>query len=540
MIVPLMLLPALLVWAGALLYLAPLPRAERYRNFIPPLALAASAVALLALARTVTDPVELFEPSAILPGLTLALYWNGAAAPFGLFLLALLAARLLASYGQDARAFVVGLLAVAGGALLFLAADNFTTVAAAWLVVEFGLLIAPDPDAPTRARVTTAFAWNLAAIVLWLSAAIMVANQGISLRLQETALSDLPALFVFIAVWIRSGLYPAHAAAPSDVPGAAVCMGVPLLLGGYLMTRLLAVSQGAMAFADGMSVLVALSIGLSALATASQWHGGNAFVWALRACGASVLLLPFVGAAAEMSAVSVWLTLGALALAVWLSVAWSWRSQWARVPLTMLVWGVALIMAAALPLAPAFFGRAGLLANAYAMGAAWWLLLVAGAALYLIPFWRETFASRDLAPRAPTRFEYAALLCGLLPVFVLLAAPQFFMSALDAQTQMGAAAVWNDLKAASFTALAFTVAGLVIPPLFALELARRRARGASLLPAPLAEFLDLSALGRTLDRVYRFLRALTLSGLALLEQPPVAWLFFLAIWAAVWISSLAH
>jgi len=541
MTVTLALLPALLVWAGALLYLVPLPRAERYRNFIPLLALAASAVALGALARTMPNPVELFEPSAILPGLTLALQWNGAAAPFGLFMLALLAARLMASHGQDARAFVVGLLAVAGGALLFLAADNFTTVAAAWLAVELGLLATPDPDVETRARVTTALAWNLAALVLWLGAAMMLANSGSSLRLQETTWSELPALLVFVAVWIRSGLYPAHAAAPSDVPGAAVRMGIPLLLGGYLMTRFLAANQGAMAFADGMSVLVALSLGLSALVTVSQWHGGNAFVWALRACGASLLLLPFIGAAADLSAVSVWLTLGAFGLAVWLSIAWSWRSQLARVPLTMLVWGIVLAMAAALPLMPAFLGRVGLLTNAYAAGMAWWLLLVASAALYLIPLWREIFASRDIAPRAPTRFEYAALGCGLFPALALLVAPQVFLAPFGAQTLNGATAEWNLLtRAPNFNALAFTVAGLVVPLLFALELARRRARGASFLPASLAEFLDLSALGRALDRVYRFLRALTLSGLALLEQPPVAWLFFLAIWAAVWITSLAR
>jgi hypothetical protein len=539
MTVPLSLLPALLLFGGALLYLVPLPRVSRARDFIPLMALALSAAALVILARTATGAIELFEPSAILPGLAISVQWNGAALSFGLFLLALMAARLMSSFGQDARAFVVGLLAVCGGALLFLAADNFTTVAAAWLVVELGLLCVPDPDTETRARVTTAFAWNLAAIVLWLSAGMMMANQGISLRLQEMVLTDLPALLVFLAVWIRSGLYPVHASAPGDVPGAAVRIGVPMLLGGYLMTRLLAASQGAMAFADEMAIVVVLALGGSALVTAGQLHGGTAFVWMLRAFGASLLLLPFLGDAREFVSVSVWLTLGATMLAVWSGIAWLWRGQLARVPLTMLVWVVVLFLAAALPLSPAFFGRVAILFGAYALGVAWWLLLVAGAALYLTPVWREIFASRDVAPKEPSRLEYAALGIGLLPAFVILIAPGIFMAPFGAQAD--APAMFAQLlKPANLAALAFVAAGFIVPLLFCFELARRRSQGAGFLPPVLTGFLDLSAAGGMMDTVYRFLRGLTLQSLALLEQPPIAWLFFLAIWTAVWITGLAR
>lgn len=535
------LLPALSLFGGALLYLVPLPRSFRYRSFIPLMAFGLSAAALVFLARSSANAVELFEPSAILPGLALAVQWNGAAMPFGLVLLALMVARFMSAAGQDSAEFVVGLLAVSGGALLFLAADNFTTVAAAWIVVELGLLVVPDPDADTRARVTTAFAWNLAAVVLWLSAGMMLANQGISLRLQEMVLSDLPALLVFLSVWIRCGLYPVHVSAPTDVPGAAVRAGVPLLLGGYLMTRSLTANQGAMVFADEMAVLVVLAAGLSALVTAGQLHGGNAFVWMLRAFGASLLLLPFVQNALELAAVSVWLTLGAFALASWASIAWFWRGQLPRVPLTSLVWVVVLFMAAALPLSPGFFGRAGLLYGAYGKGIAWWLLLAAAAALYLIPIWREIFASREVAPKEPSRMEYASLLFGLLPPLVIFLAPDFFMAPFGPQAETGAAAISNLLlKPGNFTGLAFVAGGFVIPLLFAFELARRRSARASFLPPLLTEILDLSAIGRMMDSAYRLVRALTQQSLALLEQPPIAWLFFLAIWVAVWAAGLAR
>lgn len=541
MSVLLALLPVLCLFGGALLYLLPLPLISRYRNGIPLLALGLSAVALTFLARASTAPIDLFESSAMLPELTLTLQWNGAALPFGLCLLAMMAARVLMAHAQDTRAFLIGLLTVSGGALLFLAADNFTSVAAAWLIVEFGLLIAPDPDADSRARVTTAFAWNLAAIALWLSAGMILANRNISLRLTEMELQGAAALLVLLSLWIRSGLYPAHAAAPSDVSGASVRIGIPLLLGGYLMTRLLVAMQASMAFANEFMILAALAIGASALVTAGQWHGGNAFIWMLRAFGAGLLFAPFISGTPELVSASVWLTLAAFMLAVWTSIAWLWRGELARLRLTMLVWLVPLFVAAALPLSPAFLGRVVLLNGAHTMGVAWWLLLVVCAALYLIPIWREILASRDIAPKPPTRFEYAALGMALLPALLILVAPNFFMAPFGAAAQTGASVPVNLLlKPVGVTGLAFIVAGLIVPLLTWFELARQRALRAAILPQALTEFLDLSVVGKGLVRIYHFLRALVLSSLALLEQPPIAWLFFLAIWAAVWIGGLAR
>jgi|GEM_PF-2703606 hypothetical protein len=541
MTVPLTLLPALCLFGGALLYLLPLRIVSRYRNLIPLVALALSGAVLVLLARSAGEPVVLFEPSAILPDLTLSLQWNGAALPLGLLLLLMMAARLLMGIEDDTRAFVVGALAVSGGALLFLAADNFTTIAAAWILVELGLLVVPDSDFETHARVTTAFGWNLVAVVLWMGAAMMLSNQGALLRLQEVSLADLPALLVWLAIWIRSGLYPAHAAAPGDVSGAAVRIGVPLLLGGYLLTRVLAASQGPMAFADGMQILAVLAVAFSAVMVVSQPHGADAFLWLLRAFGAMLLLLPFLGSRQAMAALSVWLTVGAFTLCVWVEMAWSWRAQLPQVPLTALVWIGVLVMAAAVPLAPAFWGRVGLLSLGYERGLAWWLLLVAGAGLYLIPIWREIFASRDVAPKAPSRFEYAALAAGLLGALAITIVPGFFMTPFGASVQQSADATFNLLfKPINPAVLTFAVAGLVVPMLFSFELARRWAQRVSLFPTRLTTLLDLSGLANVLDFVYRFVRALIQQSLALLEQPPIAWLIFLAIWTAVWIIGLGR
>ncbi len=535
----LVLLPALCLFGGALLYLVPLPFSARARIFIPLLAFVLSGAAVIAAARASTDAVALHEPSAILPGLVLALQWNGPALPLGLFMLALLAARLLAAIDEDDTTTVVGTLCVAGSALLFLAADNFTTVAAAWIIVELCLLIPASAESDARANESIAFGWNLAAIVLWLGAGMILFNQGISLRLAEATFNGMSALLIFLALWIRGGFYPLHAAAPSDVPVAAVRLGVPFLLAGYLMTRLLAGLTEPLAFDGEMQIVVVLAIAISAFLVVAQPHGTDAFTWLARAFGATLLALPFLGDSAALAPVSVWWLLGAFALCVWVSIAWSWRAQLQRVPLTAVVWIIGLIIAACLPLSPAFWGRVGVLNAAYADNLAWWVVLVASAAFYLLPLWREIFASREIAPKAPSVFEYAALGLGAGAIVSVTFAANFFMGAFGISVQENANAVTQQVfSSASANVWIFTGAGFVVPLLFAFELARRRMTRASFLPAKLTVWFDLSALTAWLDTVYRFARALVQQSLALLEQPPIAWLLFLAIWVAVWINGL--
>ncbi|MBI4673385.1 MAG: hypothetical protein HY741_17170 [Chloroflexi bacterium] len=541
MTVLLTLLPALCLLGGALLYLVPLGFISRYRTWLPVLANMLAAAAVVYLARGGGEPTALVEPSAILPGLTLALQWSGAALPFGLVLLLFTSARLLMGAEEDSPAFVVGTLVVNGGALLFLAADNWTTLAAAWILVELGLLVVPVDDSGDHTRAVTAFGWNLAGVVLWLSAGLMLSNQGQSLRLQDAALAELPALLVMLAIWIRSGLYPLHAATASDVPGAAVRLGIPMLLGGYLLTRFLTASQGAMAFSSELQIMAVFAVGISALLVVGQPHGADAFIWLARAFGANLLLLPFLGNAQTAAALSVWLTLSVFALCVIQSIAWSWRAQLPRVPLPALVWLVVLVLVAGLPLAPAFWGRVGLLSVGYMRGLVWWLLLTAGAALSLIPVWREIFASREVAPKAPSRFEYAALAVVVLTVLGMALASDFFMQPFGPAVRTSAQAPLNELfKPSNSTVLIFVAAGLLVPPLFAFELARRWAQRASLLPAQFTTLADLSGLAHALDFVYRLVRALVQQSMAVLEQPPIAWLIFLGIWVAVWASGLGR
>lgn len=536
------LVPALLLIGGALLFLLPLPLLARYRRFVPLIANVFAVISLLVLAVGAREPVTLFEPSDILPALTLTLQWNnGFALPLGLVLLFCLSARMLMGLEYDPRLQTAGTLVVEAGALLLLAADNWTTVTAAWLVVELGLLAIPIAKGEPRERVARAFAWNLAALVAWLTGGMIAANEASSLRLDEATLQGTAALLIFLACWIRSGLYPFQAAAPASADTFGVRVGVPFLLGGYLLTRLLAQLQGSVTLLSEMQLVVLLAFGISALLVVGQPHGADAFDWVLRAFAAPLLLLPFFFTSEVAPAFAIWLAIGAFALASLIGLAWLWRAQPPRVPLTALVWIAALCVTAALPLTPAFTTRVGMLAASYATGfLALWLLLVAAMALILIPLWREIFASRDVAPKAPTIFEYTALACVLLPTLSVAVLPMFFASpvsdAADTALKLFAQAIMP--TGSQWGAWIFLIAGLVVPLLASFELARRWERYASFLPTRVSAILDLSGLSRAFDLLYRFVRALLQRTLSILEQPPIAWLIFLAIWVAVWLRGL--
>ena len=80
-------------------------------------------------ARASDNPITLFEPSGVVPALSLAVHWSGVALPLSLLVLALFAAQTLMWGDEVAPSLQVGSLPVAAGTILFLAADNWIQVA---------------------------------------------------------------------------------------------------------------------------------------------------------------------------------------------------------------------------------------------------------------------------------------------------------------------------------------------------------------------------------------------------------------------------
>lgn len=533
------LLPALILLGGALLAILPLPFSI-LRRWLPIAVCLVALFALLWLARE-TEPLTLLPPNDALPDLSLTLQWNGAVIPFGVVLLVVLMGRLLIGLESDMPSFRFGVLSAAGGALLFLAADNFTTVAAAWVLVELGLLVVPLQESEPMQAAARAFGWNLIGIVAWLTAGMVAANQGSGLKLTAVTMQGAAPFFVLLAIWIRSGVYPFQSAAPSGAIGSSIRIGLPLLLGGYLMTRFLLFAPAEMAFAPEMEILALVAAGASALIVVGQFHGSEALLWTARATGTSLFLLPFFANARVAPALGVWFSLGIFVLVAALEIAIQWRAELPGLRLTLLVWIGILVMVAALPFAPIFWARVGLLASAYRqIGISLWLLLTATMALILVPVWREIFYSGQVAPRTPALAEYAALVCVVAPALGLSIMPLMFLAPFGTAAQAGGGFALDALfKPANLPSLIFLLAGLGVPLLASFELARRWNPRASLIPLALTGVVDLTDLTVLLDAVYRLARGLIQQALALLEQPPIAWLLFLVIWVAVWVIGLS-
>ncbi len=534
------LLPALVLLGGALLSILPLPLSFRFRRWIPLAACVVAGFALIYVSRA-AEPVTLFPPVDALPALSLTLQWNGAALPLGLFLLVVLCGRLLFGIERHARVFVFGSLIAASGALLFFAADNFTMLASAWVLVELGLLSVPAQEGDTSRAAAHAFGWNLVAIVLLLTAGMVVSNQASSLRLAEVQLEGVSAFLFLLAAWIRSGVYPLHVAAPANLNSLGVRVGLPMLLGGYLVTRFISQVQGGIAFDAELKILTVLAVGASALVVVGQLHGGEALTWVLRAFGTLLFVLPLFVNPPLAAALGAWFAPGAFAVCVFIEIASQWRAELPQIRLALMVWIAGLIVVASLPLAPTFWTRVGALDAAYSQtGIALWLLLVAALSLTLVPVWREIFASSQVAPKVPSLFEYAALACVILPSLALTFAPAVFLAPFGSNVQAGGALAFRALfQPTNFTALIFLLAGLAVPLLASFELARRWEPRANLLPTTVTNIFDLSDLSMALDAFYHFARLLLQQALSLLEQPPIAWLIFLVIWVAVWVIGLS-
>lgn len=533
-------LPALILYGGALLALDAFPIPFRFRRLIPVVAYFAAALAVVWQARASDAPVTLFASSDALPYLSLTIWWGGAALPLSLLVLLLFAASTLMWQSRETQTMRLGGLVTAAGAILFLAADNWTTVTAAWLLVEFGLVIIPADDNPDRDAPARAFGWNLGALVAWLAAGLILANEASSLRLADASVQGLAALLAFMAIWIRCGLYPFQAAAPTNTASIGIRLGLPLLLGGSLMTHLALDTAGPMLFQEWAQIIALLAVGVSALVVVGQADQSDGLVWALRAFGAPLLLILFLVPGPLAAAATLWLAIAAFAAAQLAGIALLWRAQLPSLPLTTVLWFVLLAVVAMLPLTPAFWSRVGLLEEVYASGQlSMWLVLVGALALALIPLWREVFASREVAPKAATRYEYAALALLLVPILAAGVLPGVFAALFGDTLNEGAQRAYNAiLNPTSTAALIFALAGLVVPLLISFELARRWTRGVNLIPLPLTHALELVGVARALDLTYRFVRALIQQGMTVLEQPPIAWMIFLAIWVAVWLGGL--
>lgn len=519
-----------------------LPLRAPRRLTIVALAQAAAALALIFAARQLNAPLDLFDPSPATPSLVFTLDWP-LGMGFGLIMLAGLSARLLVGAEYDLPTFQFGALVAEAGALAFFAADNWMTLAGAWLLVEFGLASIPSEGTARRARAMRALTWNLAALTLWLTAGLMVANEGGSLRLAEASVSTTPALLIVAALWIRSGLYPFHGAAPADAQTLAPRLGIPVLLASSALTRVLGQGVPAIDLFNILQIFALVGVGVSALLTLRRGEPVSHLEWIARAAGSLLWLAPFTAPAAAAPALCAWIGLATFCLIVIMDTAYWVRTPARPFPWISLLWAAAALVAAGVPFTPGFFARVGLVAGALAerrplLG----LLVVATTSLALIPLARALIDAPRENEQPLARRDYAAIAFALVPALAVGILPFAPLARFGKSVEDGGAFAYDALiKAPGPMTALFLLIVTLLPVALSLFIARRWGRVAQYfkgLPDSAAEILALERWSRGMENVTGSSANLVRQALGLIEQPPVAWLLFLAIWVALWIFTL--
>jgi formate hydrogenlyase subunit 3/multisubunit Na+/H+ antiporter MnhD subunit len=538
--------PVLLLLLGALAVM-PSRALPHISSLIPFAALIVSLLLVLVNARQPNLVPYLFPAFASAPDLDLAFSF----APGGVFLaaavlIAFLSLSVIELPNGQPQLETARLLTLSGVVAFFLSA-NWTTLAAAWLLTDMGILVwnlSGSDEPQSRGAAWRALATSQFGALVFLGAGALTLNSGSSLRFESATLVGLPADLVLVAAWMRSGLFPFHFGAAEDSRDISYReleqSALTFLVGTFLIIRAVMMIQGELNYGSAIYTLALLAVGASALMGVGSATSGGTFAWTAFATGAPVLLIPFVAGPSARPSIVLWLALGLFNLTILGAGARRLSTNARHRPLRRVAWAAAILIAAGFPLTPAFLGRVGLYASSIAAGEGILVAaLVAGTTLALLPLFRELLHSPlegEMKPKLP---EYFGLAVMLLPAIVEGMTPFVLVSFFGRQVEDGAAFAFDALYHARNVlgpTLLFGALLLPLPLAFIIERARTGAtRPRGYAPQWIRRVLDLSALGRALVKVLDSVGLTARQVSALVEQHPLGWLLFAAFWLAVWL-----
>ena len=540
------LAPVLILLLGALV-LIPGRIYGRFRPFISLAVVLITALFLFLNARQ-SNPVQLAFPDAA-GGVDLDLTFNWSAVGLVLVSVVLLAfvARLFA---ENLSAPVgPGALVTLAGVVVFLCANNWVTLIAGWVLVDLGLLssrLGTATDSTPRAAIWRSFGISQLGAVLLLAAGVSLLNDGLSLRLSDTALGAGAATLVIFAAWIRTGFWPFHYAPPEepDPPHSwsLYDLAITGLLGLFLLVRGILRLQEDPLYPELIQYLALLGLAAATLLALSEHGEQPRIAWAVRALGAPLFLLTIIAVVSHVGIV-IWLMLDLFNLVNLALAAAVFRPQTVRQPWRQVLWGAVLLCAVGFPLTPGFLGRVGYYAAVIQGGDQMLFAAILGTTtLALIPVWRGFLSAGAGESRNPTPVEYVGLALLLLPVVIEGVLPFRVTALFGREVEDASAFAYDALVHSSSLWQPIILVGATLLPLpLSYFLARAvdplRVRIGAL-PQALTTFLDLSffsdAFAALVDVLGEGVRQLS----ALIELHPVGWILFAAIWVALWLLNI--
>jgi hypothetical protein len=523
----------------------------RVHPHIPPvIAPAAVFVSMMLIQANTRQPdlvPYLFPAAASAPDIDLAFSFATGGEFFAtLALIAFLSLMILESSEKERQDDVSRLLTLSGVVVFFLAA-NWTTLAAGWLLADVGMLVwslsgsieRHVGSAPWRALALSQFG-----VLLFLGAGVLVLNGGSSLRFESSALSGLPADLVFVSAWMRSGLYPfqtTRSFVSGDTRhGSLEQAALTFWLGTFLVMRSQMITVGGFAFPSALYSLALVGVGATTFMVLGATGSPGLMRWTTLALSSPILLTPFVASIPERPSIVFWLGVGLFNLAIIYLGLRTVHTNTRRRPLRRIGWGLAILVAAGLPISPAFLGRVGLYASAIRSGEGVFVAgLSAATTLAIVPLCRELFESRFEEGRNPNPLEYLGIAGLILPALAEGVFPLATVSFLGRGVLDASAFAFDSLYQAQNVMEPVLLLGALILPLpLALVIVRAGTSASgrrNFAPQWLLRVLDLSSVGRAMTQVLDFIGLTARQVSALVEQHSIGWILFAALWLAVWL-----
>ncbi|MCI0476093.1 MAG: hypothetical protein L0Y55_07580 [Anaerolineales bacterium] len=417
-------------------------------------------------------------------------------------------------------------LLIVSAAILLAAADGAIALLVAWTILDLALLAWRLTREIERATALRSLAIGLLSGLIFFAGAITL-----------TARPADGALLIALALWARLGLFPFHPLLPSrgaDEFDLWFARGIPLIAAANLWLH-----WSAFQVAAPYTLIGILASANSIVAAFWIWRAPDATralsVGAQHAFALVPLSIAFGGEAGV--ACALWQTL-AIAFALALGeIAQRWRAE-NRNYYPRLVWFLALLALAGLPLTPAFLGRIGLYVALTETGE-WFFLALAFATTLIIfaPLWNWALTLRGSELREPTRVEYAGLVVVLLPFAALAFAPLLLAPALGIHTSAERAL---DRVIRTNNVLGVLIGAVVlILPIIGVYFVRARAEnrpGARSFIARLSRVGDLEWLERAAIRWGSRIGALTRGAFTITEENPTVWILLAGLWIAIFIA----
>ncbi|MBM3129617.1 MAG: hypothetical protein FJ009_13445 [Chloroflexi bacterium] len=460
-----------------------------------------------------------------LAAFTLALQMDGVTQLLLLTMFVPLVARWLIA--PPARVDPFALLVVSA-AILLAAADGAIAILVAWTILDLAMCAWRLARAIERATALRSLAIGLLSGLIFFAGALW-----------HTARPADGALLIALAWWARLGLFPFHPLLPTrgaDEFDLWFARGIPLIAAANLWLH------GSAFQVAAPYTLIGILAGVNLIVAAFWiWRASDAThalsIGAMHAFALIPLAIAFGGEAGV--AFALWQTLAivfALALG---EIAQRWRAE-NRNYYPRLIWFLALLALAGLPLTPAFLGRIGLYVALTESGE-WFFLALAFATTLIVfaPLWNWMRALKGSELREPSPIEYAGLVVALLAFAALAFAPMLLASALAPGVRESAErALDRVIRTSNFLGVLIGALVLVLPisgAYFLRAFAQDRL-GARSFVARIARIGDLERLERAAVRWGSRIGVLTRDAFTLTEENPTVWILLAGLWIAIFIA----